>query len=137
VPFADSNRVGIRILEEGTWGTTPVSGNTRELRLTSSSFAPTKDTVVSDEIRADRMVSALTEVAASSGGDINYEFSSGAHDELLAAFLMGAWTRPMELDFWSGVSVTITAVNVVKVTGIDKRQQQRLLRDFDGGRQRL
>ena len=119
MPFADSNRVGIRILEESTWGTTPVAGNTRELRLTSSSFSPTKDTVVSDEIRADRMVSALTEVAASSGGDINYEFSSGAHDELLAAFLMGAWTRPMELDFWSGVSVTITAVNVVKVTGID------------------
>ena len=59
MPFADSNRVGIRILEEATWGTTPVSGNTRELRLTSSSFAPTKDTVVSDEIRSDRMVSAL------------------------------------------------------------------------------
>ena len=119
MPFADSNRVGIKILEEATWGTTPASGSTREMRLTSSSLAANKETVVSDEIRADRMVSAITEVAASSGGDINFEFSAGAHDELLAAFLMGTWSRPMELDFWKGVNIDITAVNTVVVRGID------------------
>lgn len=119
MPFADSNRVGIKILEEATWGTTPASGSTRELRLTSSSLAANKETVVSDEIRADRMVSAITEVAASSGGDINFEFSAGAHDELLAAFLMGAWSRPMELDFYKGVQVDITAVNTVIIRGRD------------------
>jgi len=119
VPFADSNRVGIKILEEVTWGTTPAGGSTRELRLTSSSLAANKETVVSDEIRADRMVSAITEVAASSGGDINFEFSAGAHDELLAAFLMGAWSRPMELDFFKGVQVDITAINTVIIRGRD------------------
>jgi len=119
VPFADSNRVGIKILEEVTFGVTPAGGTTRELRLTSSSLAANKETVVSDEIRADRMVSAITEVAASSGGDINFEFSAGAHDELLAAFLMGTWSRPMELDFWKGVQVDITAVNTVVIRGID------------------
>lgn len=119
MPFADANRASIRVIEESTWGTTPATGTTREVRLTSSSLSASKESVVSDELRSDRMVSAITEVAAMSEGDINYEFSAGAHDEFLAAFLMGSWSRPMTREFWKGASVSVTATSAVTIAGID------------------
>lgn len=117
--FADANRASIRVIEETVWGTTPVSGETREVRLTSSSLSATKETVTSEEIRADRMVSSLTEVSAASEGDINFEFSAGAQDEFLAAFVMGAWSRPMSRDFWKGRNVSVTGASEITVVGKD------------------
>lgn len=120
--FADANRTSIRVIEETTWGVTPANGKSREIRLTSSSLSASKETVVSDEIRADRMTSDMTEVSAASGGDINFEFSAGAYDEFLAAFLMGAWTRPMTRDFWKGDSIAVTANDTIVVYGADLTQ---------------
>lgn len=117
--FADANRAQIRAIEEVVWGTTPGSGQSREVRLTSSALSANKETVVSDELRADRMVSAITEVAASSGGDINFEWSSGPYDEFLAGFLMSAWARPMTMDYWKGAVVSVTGVDEVTVSGSD------------------
>lgn len=117
--FADANRASIRVIEESTWGTTPTSGLTREVRLTSSSLTAEKETVISDELRADRMVSAITEVSAQSSGDINFEHSAGAQDEFLAAFVMGAWSRPMTRDFFKGRTVSVTGVSEVTIAGKD------------------
>ena len=117
--FADANRAQIRTLEEVTWGVTPTSGSVREMRLTSSSLSATKETVVSDELRADRMVPDIVEVAAMSSGEINFEWSSGPQDEYVAGFLMSAWTRPMTMDFWKGKQVTISANNTFKLVGVD------------------
>jgi hypothetical protein len=118
VAFSDSNRTLIRVIEESVWGTTPASGTSREVRLTSSSLGAAKETVVSDELRSDRMVSAVTEVAASSNGDINFELSAGAQDEFLAAFLMGAWSRPQTCDFYKG-NVAVTTTTAVTIYGVD------------------
>ena len=117
--FADANRASIRVIEEATWGTTPATGKTREVRLTSSSLSASKETVVSDELRSDRMISSITEVSAASSGDVNFEYSAGAHDEFLAAFLMGSWSRPMDVDFWKGTSLSITAASTITLTGSD------------------
>jgi hypothetical protein len=119
--FADSNRYIARFLKEGTstWGETPSSGTPREVRLTSSSLTASKETVVSDEIRADRMVSNVIEVQAGSAGDISTEFSSGSHDEFLEAFVLGAWTRPMSFDRWEGEQVSITATDGIAINGGD------------------
>lgn len=119
MPFADANRAQIRYIEENSFGVTPGSGSTREVRLTSSSLTANKETVVSDELRADRMVSDIVEVAASSGGDINFEWSSGPQDEFLAAFLLSQWERPMTMDYWKGITVSVTANNQVTVSGSD------------------
>lgn len=107
------------MIEESVWGTTPGSGKVREVRLTSSSLSATKETVTSEELRADRMVSALTEVSAASEGEINFEFSAGAQDEFLAAFVMGAWSRPMTRDFWKGRSISITDTDEIQIAGLD------------------
>lgn len=121
--FADSNRDSIRLIQENnlTWGTTPSSGKTREIRITSHSLAAAKETVVSDELRADRMVSSVVEVSASTGGDINYEFSAGSHDILMQAFVLGLWSRPMEFDYFKGVQVSWTANNIITIAGGDFR----------------
>jgi hypothetical protein len=119
VSFSDSNRTSIRVIEEATWGTTPASGPTREVRLTSSSLTAEKTTVVSSELRSDRMVSAVTEVAAMSAGDINFEVSSGPQDEFLAAFLMSNWSRPMDMDFVKGPLLSITSTTTLVVAGKD------------------
>jgi hypothetical protein len=119
--FADSNRASIRFIAEDTadWGVTPASGNVRELRFTSSSLVASKETVVSDELRADRMVSSVIEVSAMTEGDINFEFSAGSHDDFLQAFVLGAWSRPMSFDFWKGNTVSITGVSAIAISGGD------------------
>lgn len=119
--FADSNRASIHYLAELTtsWGVTPAGGSTRQLRFNSSSMAASKDTVVSDELRADRMVSSVVEVGATTGGDVNFEFSAGSQDDFMQAFLLGAWTRPMTFDFWKGTQVSIGSTSTILVTGLD------------------
>ena len=119
MPFADANRAQIRYIEESTFGVTPASGNSREVRLTSSSLTANKETVVSDELRADRMVSDIVEVSASSGGEINFEWSSGPQDEFLAAFLLSQWERPMTMDFWEGIVLSVTGASTIAISGID------------------
>lgn len=119
--FADANRASIRYLAESTaaWGVIPASGNSRLMRFTSSSLAAQKETVVSDELRADRMVSSVTEVSASSNGDINFELSAGTMDDFLQAFLLGAWSRPMGFDFFKGVTVSWTTTAIITISGGD------------------
>lgn len=121
--FADSNRVSIRYIAESVsaWGVTPVSGNVREMRLTSSSLAASKDTKVSNELRADRMVSTIVETGAMTEGDVNFEWSAGTFDDFIQAFVLGTWTRPMTFDRWIGEIVSITANNTIKVLGKDVR----------------
>lgn len=121
--FSDSNRAGIRLIQENnlTWGVSPTSGKTREIRITSSSLAAEKETVVSDELRSDRMVSSVVEVAASTTGDINYEFSAGSHDILMQAFLLGLWTRPMEFDYFKGTNVSWGTTSRIDIAGGDYR----------------
>ena len=118
IQSAESNRAVLRAIAETVWGTTPGSGNTRELRLTSSSPAPSKETFVSEEIRADRMVSSIVEVAASVSGALNGEFSAGTHDDFLEAFLLGTWTKPVTFDSFKGSFVSITSTSQITVAGI-------------------
>lgn len=115
MPFSDSNRASLTIIPESVFGTTPASGNPRLMRITSSSLAASKETVVSDELRSDRMVSSVVETAAMSEGDINYEFSAGSQDDLFQAFLLATWTKQMTFDKFIGdsVSADTTANNFV------------------------
>ena len=117
--FATTNRANLRLLPEAQWGETPDTGVTREVRMTSHSMATKKNTVKSNEIRDDRMVSDIIETEMMSDGGINFEFSAGATDDLFEAFLMGTWTRPMTYDFWEGTSVEWTSDNTLKILGID------------------
>lgn len=116
---AESNRASVRYAIESVWGTTPVAGLTREMRITSSGMVASKDTQISDELRADRMVPALVEVAAASGGPVAWEFSAFSQDDLFQHSLLGTWTRPMLGILVKGTSVNVTDTDEVTLTGVD------------------
>ena len=85
--MSDANRTSFSYIEEVTPGVTPTTPTMQQLRSTGSTMAPAKETVTSQEIRADRMVSDAPEVAASSGGDLNIEWSVSTYDDLILAAL--------------------------------------------------
>lgn len=123
---AEANRAVLRYMAEdpNCWGVTPTTGKTREMRITSSSLTANKETVISNELRADRMVPDVIEVSRSSGGEINFEFSAGSLDDFLQAFLLGAWTRSMTFDKFEGTAVSITdagAATRIDIEGGDFR----------------
>ena len=116
---AESNRVALYYIPEVAWGTTPSSGVVRTMRLTSSSLVASKETETSQEIRADRMVPAIIEVAAMTSGDIEGELSAGTYDDFFQQFLLGAWTTSMNHWLVKGVSVAVTGANEITVAGAD------------------
>jgi hypothetical protein len=87
-----TNRVALRLKPEATFGTTPSTGSHYLLRLTGETLKYAIQTVQSAEIRSDRMIADLAQVGAEASGDINFEFSYGEFDTLLAAALQGTWT---------------------------------------------
>lgn len=117
--FADSNRSNLLVIEEVEFGVVPANGKPRAQRHTGSKVAPKKETKVSEEIRADRMVPDIIETGASTDGDLNGEYSLFSNDTYLEAVLMGRFTRPMTGDRWRGRSVSIVANNQVRVVGDD------------------
>lgn len=118
--FADSNRARMRYIKSvDGWGTVPATGRTRELRYTGSSVTAQKETTVSEEIRADRMVSDIVETAAMSSGEVNIEFSAGSHDDFMESFMMGAWSRPMTFDSVKGRSLEVVDADTIYVKGAD------------------
>ena len=119
--FADANRARMRYIKESDagWGATPVSGVARELRYTGSTLTAQKETAISNEIRADRMVPDIIEVGATSSGEINIEFSAGSHDDFMEGFFYGAWTRPMTFDVVKGNALEWGTSAILYVKGKD------------------
>lgn len=76
---ADTNRVSLYATpEDGCWGDDPpteaaLKYKGYEVRMTGESLVHSKQTVVSNVIRTDRMRDTISEVAASAEGDINFE----------------------------------------------------------------
>lgn len=116
---AESNRTSIRYIAEATWGATPGSGTTRAMRITSSSLVASKETQVSEEIRADRMVPSVIEVSAMSSGSIEGEFSAGSYDEIFQSLVLGTWTRSMNHLIVKGAAVAVTGASQVTISGAD------------------
>lgn len=116
---AESNRARLLYMPEVVWGTIPGSGTVKTARLLSSGLIASKETKMSDEIRADRMVPSIIETAASTGGDVKMEFAAGSADDFFQHFMLGAWTKAMNFWIVKGTSVTITGANQITVTGAD------------------
>ena len=116
---AESNRAVLRYIPEVAWGEIPASGVTRTMRITSSSLAASKETQMSEELRADRMVPSIIEVGASTGGDFNFEYSPFSQDDFLQHFLLGEWTTAMYGLIVRGSSISITGTDDIVITGKD------------------
>lgn len=118
--MSESNLVGLKYIDEdeggaGTYGTTPANGTWQDLRYVSSSLAANPQTVISNELRSDRMVSDLVKVSEAVGGDVAVELSDGTYDDLLEAGMGGTWTT-----------------NVLKAGATKRAYSLELDYDFDG-----
>jgi len=90
--MSDANRVSIKYVPETVYGTTPAdSADWQALRFTSSSLAAAPQTVISNELRSDRMVTDLIKVGEQVSGEIAIEHSMTSFDDLLEAALLGTW----------------------------------------------
>ena len=116
---AEANRTQLRYIKEAVWGVTPANGKTTEARITDSSLTRTKNTQTSKEIRSDRMVPSIAEVGSSAGGTTDFEFSAGSMDLFFEGFLLGAWTRAMNLFQVKGNVVSISGAGAVDILGAD------------------
>lgn len=116
---AESNRAVLRYIPEIAWGEIPASGVSRTMRITSSSLAASKETQMSEELRADRMVPSIIEVGASTGGDFNFEYSPFSQDDFFQHFLLGEWSTAMYGLLVRGAAVRVTDTDEVTIVGAD------------------
>jgi len=89
---SSSNLTRLRYIAEATFGTTPSTGTSTDLRFTGESLDFNIKTDTSKEIRADRNIADLIQLGAETTGDVNFELSYGSFDDFIAAALGGAWT---------------------------------------------
>jgi Phage tail tube protein len=113
MPLGITNRVALRLKPEATFGVTPSTGNHYLLRLTGETLKYALQTTQSNEIRSDRMITDLPPVGAGAEGDINFEFSYGEFDSLLASALQGIWAASGTNGVTTGtVTTTTTSLTV-------------------------
>jgi len=94
--ISDSARSQLYYLEETTWGVTPASAM-KALRFTGETLNYDISTAQSKEIRSDRQITDLIRTDAEPGGNINFEMSYGALDDLLAGAFFNAWQTLINL----------------------------------------
>lgn len=82
---------GLSYVAETVMGTTPGTPTMKALRHTSCSLGLSKDSFQSNELRADRQIVDLRHGAKKVEGDMAFELSFGAFDDLLAAALFSSW----------------------------------------------
>ena len=112
---ADSNLGRIAFEREATFNQKNPTFNGQIARITSSSLAANKETEVSDELRADRMVGDLIETAFTSGGDLGFEFSlGGTWDDLLESLIAGTYAAN-PIAFSGSSTITAATQNVLAV----------------------
>ena len=114
---AESNRVRVSYVRETDFGVPETTPTYQIARLTSSDFAANKQTVTSEELRSDRMVSDQPEVGFDNGGTLNVEYSAESFEDFIESAMCGTLSTGIDL---IDVAVTTTATtNVIAATGID------------------
>ncbi|MGI0119687.1 phage tail tube protein [Zooshikella sp. RANM57] len=91
--MADGSRHSMSLVLETTPGQTPVKPEFEPIRHTGTTLALTKNTLQSEEIRADRQITDLRHGAYQVSGDMSVELSYGSFDTILEATLCGTWQK--------------------------------------------
>lgn len=87
--FEDTNRGRLSRVREVTTGTTPATPAFDITRIVSSDLNYQKNTTQSNELRADRMLSAQPQVSAQTLGGMPIELSAVSYTDLIEAALFG------------------------------------------------
>ena len=90
----ESNRVSLYFNKEQSEGVLDTTKPFKQIRYTGSpNLGQTITSIVSEEIRADRQVSDLSNTGKQIQGAINIELSVKTHDELISGALFSNWER--------------------------------------------
>lgn len=89
--MADGSRHSMFMVQETTYGVTPVEPELTPIRITGTTLGLTKDPLQSEEIRDDRQIADFRHGARQVGGNITTELSFGSFDEILQGLLGGTW----------------------------------------------
>lgn len=90
--FSQGSRGQFAYVAESTYGTTPSTPSMIALRQNGHTLAPIKDTFVSDELRADGQIVDARHGVKRVSGDISFELSYGAFDDLLESAFFSTWS---------------------------------------------
>lgn len=90
--IAETSATRLSFIKETVYGTMPTTPAFTNARYTSETLKHLRQTITSNEVRSDRNVSDLIQVAGGAEGALNFEMSYGAFDTLLEAAMCGAWT---------------------------------------------
>ena len=80
--FADGSGTRLAYIAEATEGTTPATPAFTTLRMTGESLIGEKQTVVSNEIRADGNIPDVTKVGQQVSGGFDFEMAYATLDDL-------------------------------------------------------
>jgi hypothetical protein len=103
--MADANYASIGFIKENTWGVTPTTPRLKGLRITGEDLMHEKETIQSQEVRADRQVADLVEVGVQASGGFEFELSYGSFTQFLIAAL---FATPLVINL-SAVTCDLTA----------------------------
>lgn len=116
--LASANRVAVRYIAESTFGTTPVAGNPKNLRLTGESLSYGITSETSKEIRSDRQITDVVLTGASASGGINVELSYREYDTIFEAGFMGTWVEYGTAGLGAALSLTLDSAAGTLTAGV-------------------
>lgn len=90
--MTDSSQTRLAYIAESTYGATPSTPTFLEARFVSESLNANRETVTSNEIRADRNVSDVIQVSQNAGGSVEFELSYGSFDDWLESLMFNTWS---------------------------------------------
>ena len=112
MPLASSSLVQVRYIKESVFGTTPVAGNPKNLRITGESLSYSLSKSSSDEINAYRAVTSMVATSAEASGSINAEMQFGEYDDLMAGVLQSTWGAFGTNGIGVAFSATLTSTTI-------------------------
>lgn len=93
MPFAAGSRHEVSYVAETIFGTTPATPTMKRFRATPGvTLGLRKDTLNSEELRADAEITDQRHGNRRVDGDLTFQLSYGAFDDWLEALLGGTWT---------------------------------------------
>ncbi|AEP08888.1 phage tail tube protein [Micavibrio aeruginosavorus] len=90
--MADTSQTRLAYIAESVYGTTPATPTFKKVRYTGESLKHARQNITSNEIRPDRNVADLVQVAGGAEGGVNFELSYGTFDDFLESFMYSAWS---------------------------------------------
>ena len=89
--MANTSETRLAYVAESTWGTTPATPAFQISRFTGEGLTPSINTTTSEELRQDRNITDLIQTGQTAGGNVDFELSFGAIDDLLESVLYSTW----------------------------------------------